>query len=568
MSSTNFTPNLGLSQFLGTDKPTWLGDYNSDMSKIDSAVHNLEIGTTSVIAGQIELLQNSVEDLIQHDAESDVKIAANTSSISAIAVKLDTTAADLESLDTRESEHFKTLSAEGTAQDQTLKNLSEKTIYFEQNMNKMEEMVIVNTASIGKLQVRMNAAESDISALKESSTDYSAAIANIEAETDTLLTTQRQHTVSINTLEQSDTKQTSDIAKNTQDIGALSEELNPKIEANTNDITALQQTVTQHTADIQENTTDISALETKTANITDGVSVPFGFGTAAGDKPGYMKSDGSIEPFATASDISGIQTDVTDTMGDVSALEAKTANITDGKALPFSLGIESSGGAYGYIKNGETGVNPFLSADDVKQIVNIQPIESKVSNIIGSPTITGDFTTSAQTFGTNLVSVVNIGDDKKDIVVGGNGDHISDGIIELPFSFGIDARGNYGYIKAGADSVTPFLNTYDGTSYSGKTINKSDATNITTINMLSRTYDIRLNNGEYYNGAENYRWYYIANDNSFQYTPVACVSGRIDFTPMNSEEQNFAYLTCYANGPNRVVHGVLIDRTTKRVIGF
>lgn len=35
MSSTNKTPNYDLSQFVGTDKPTYLGDYNGDMLKID-----------------------------------------------------------------------------------------------------------------------------------------------------------------------------------------------------------------------------------------------------------------------------------------------------------------------------------------------------------------------------------------------------------------------------------------------------------------------------------------------------------------------------------------------------
>lgn len=38
MASTNKTPNIQLSQFLGTDKPAWLSDYNSDMLKIDTAV--------------------------------------------------------------------------------------------------------------------------------------------------------------------------------------------------------------------------------------------------------------------------------------------------------------------------------------------------------------------------------------------------------------------------------------------------------------------------------------------------------------------------------------------------
>ena len=36
MVSTNKTTNYDLSQFVGTDRPTWLGDYNSDMEKIDA----------------------------------------------------------------------------------------------------------------------------------------------------------------------------------------------------------------------------------------------------------------------------------------------------------------------------------------------------------------------------------------------------------------------------------------------------------------------------------------------------------------------------------------------------
>ena len=40
MSSTNKTTNYELSQYIGTDKPTYLGDYNSDMLKIDTAIKN------------------------------------------------------------------------------------------------------------------------------------------------------------------------------------------------------------------------------------------------------------------------------------------------------------------------------------------------------------------------------------------------------------------------------------------------------------------------------------------------------------------------------------------------
>lgn len=41
MSATNHTSNYNLSQFQATDRPTWQGDYNSDMSKIDAAIHNI-----------------------------------------------------------------------------------------------------------------------------------------------------------------------------------------------------------------------------------------------------------------------------------------------------------------------------------------------------------------------------------------------------------------------------------------------------------------------------------------------------------------------------------------------
>lgn len=37
MAATNETSNLQLSQFVGTDKPDWLTDYNGDMLKIDAA---------------------------------------------------------------------------------------------------------------------------------------------------------------------------------------------------------------------------------------------------------------------------------------------------------------------------------------------------------------------------------------------------------------------------------------------------------------------------------------------------------------------------------------------------
>lgn len=43
MGHTNETTNLELSQFLGTDKPAWLVDYNGDMAKIDAYVYAIKV---------------------------------------------------------------------------------------------------------------------------------------------------------------------------------------------------------------------------------------------------------------------------------------------------------------------------------------------------------------------------------------------------------------------------------------------------------------------------------------------------------------------------------------------
>lgn len=61
MAYTNKTPNLELPQYVGTDKPTYLVDFNSAMSTIDSAVHtnsvNIENANTN-----LEILSEKVDD--------------------------------------------------------------------------------------------------------------------------------------------------------------------------------------------------------------------------------------------------------------------------------------------------------------------------------------------------------------------------------------------------------------------------------------------------------------------------------------------------------------------------
>lgn len=51
MASTNKTTNLQLSQFITTDKPSWLSDYNADMLKIDTGYGTAIQDAASAVSG-------------------------------------------------------------------------------------------------------------------------------------------------------------------------------------------------------------------------------------------------------------------------------------------------------------------------------------------------------------------------------------------------------------------------------------------------------------------------------------------------------------------------------------
>lgn len=59
MAHTNATANYELSQFLGTDKPAWLVDYNGDMLKIDTAVKD-NADNIAAAAEDIQELQDAI----------------------------------------------------------------------------------------------------------------------------------------------------------------------------------------------------------------------------------------------------------------------------------------------------------------------------------------------------------------------------------------------------------------------------------------------------------------------------------------------------------------------------
>lgn len=61
MTATNKTKNYELSQFVGTDRPTWLGDYNSDMSKIDAQLKRNADDIASATAGSLTSVHHTAD---------------------------------------------------------------------------------------------------------------------------------------------------------------------------------------------------------------------------------------------------------------------------------------------------------------------------------------------------------------------------------------------------------------------------------------------------------------------------------------------------------------------------
>lgn len=75
MSATNNTTYLNLPQFIGTDVPSWLGDFNGAMEKIDTGYNNVDIK-----AGKAASTANSASS----------KADVNTQSINSINAELKT----------------------------------------------------------------------------------------------------------------------------------------------------------------------------------------------------------------------------------------------------------------------------------------------------------------------------------------------------------------------------------------------------------------------------------------------------------------------------------------------
>lgn len=102
MSSTNKTSHYELSQFIGTDKPAWLTDYNGDMLKIDTGLAAAAAeasgaqGTATSAASAAQAAQNTANQAVtsaQANAEdlTELKAALTNKVVNGTAINNQTT---------------------------------------------------------------------------------------------------------------------------------------------------------------------------------------------------------------------------------------------------------------------------------------------------------------------------------------------------------------------------------------------------------------------------------------------------------------------------------------------
>lgn len=111
MSSTNKTPNYELSQYVGTDKPTYLGDYNGDMLKIDA---------------QMKANADAASNAEASAGEAVAKVSTVDNTVSAIDTRLKTAEGTIQSQGqtlTQLNANVVTLTSDNTTNKQNITNL-------------------------------------------------------------------------------------------------------------------------------------------------------------------------------------------------------------------------------------------------------------------------------------------------------------------------------------------------------------------------------------------------------------------------------------------------------------
>ena len=173
MASTNKTNNFNLSQFIETDKPTFLGDYNTDMNKIDDAMqvnklasenNNNSIGNLQELNTQNKLnLVNAINEVNSGLTNIDAKVVSLNNNVTDLINDADNAEWLVNDLTFNNSD-YTLLNAEGAV-------INTQTVSFNANKKQFSIGGVITIINYTKAEASLNI-ELAVNNLKASSKTY------------------------------------------------------------------------------------------------------------------------------------------------------------------------------------------------------------------------------------------------------------------------------------------------------------------------------------------------------------------------------------------------------------
>jgi len=133
MPSTNKTNPYDLSQFIGSDIPSWLSDYNSDMLKINNAIQEAKISADDAMSSagsassDVTALSNTVSNLSESLNTTNQNVTKNTSDITSINSSVSNINQNIDSLNGKvnaNSESIGNLTTQVTSNTQSINTIT------------------------------------------------------------------------------------------------------------------------------------------------------------------------------------------------------------------------------------------------------------------------------------------------------------------------------------------------------------------------------------------------------------------------------------------------------------
>lgn len=382
----DFTENLKLTQFTENDVTSWTGNYNNDMAKIDVAYGNLTT-STSVSSAEIKVLQEKVGTLETTSAQHTDQISVNTSSIAANVLEIQT-------LEARENAHYDSLTEQIDALAESGESNQDAIKVLQSNVKTVRDIAAVNTSSISKMQLRVDALESGAQDFEEETRqtleDHTTRIGELESglvDTDAIARKASVDAAAAVTTASVASAQVLELTTTVDQLDTDLESAETKIASvenatatNAENIVELHSTVANNTTNIASTKVKVDMLDTRVEMLED-----------AGNNSELTQRVNSLETWkgTASSDITTAQ-ETADTAKTVAEnVQSQVSGIKSGASVPFSFGTDAEGN-YGYIKAGADTVTPFKIIPRVNH-VRIQKIGEANDVKIGiEPIIVGE----------------------------------------------------------------------------------------------------------------------------------------------------------------------------------